>query len=385
MMTLTSAPLFGSSLCFLLVIQSAFAAANNSSKDTAKSANPSGKAAKASKRFSDLPKAPAVDLDHGQFTVAGLTNQLDPAWLKPPTNLYQLGPGDSLEIEILGDVGSRAFANLGPDGKIYYSLLPGLMVWGKTLSQTRDLIQDGLKKYMREPPDVAVTLRTSGSQNVWILGNVQAPGLYPLNRPMTLLDVITSAGGTIPMPGAVDGICDLKRSFVMRDGLPVAVDFEKLLREGDLSQNVYLRPNDLVCLRSAARQSVYVMGAVAMPNVVTFSDQMTLLGAITTCGGPIEYAYITKVAVIRGSLVNPQVAEIDFKEIMRGKAPNVKLEPGDIVYVPYVPWRRLAMFAEQVLRQFVYTVASNEGYRATVPGAKPLTPTIPFGYSAPPP
>jgi hypothetical protein len=50
--------------------------------------------------------------------------------------------------------------------------------------------------------------------------------------------------------------------------------------------------------------------------------------------------------------------------ICQGKEADVRLQPGDIVYVPYVPYRKLALFAEAILRQFVYTLASNEGYRA---------------------
>lgn len=330
-----------------------------------------------------LTNAPAVDLDHGKFAVVALTNRIEPEWLKPPKDLYRLGPGDSVEIEVLGEATSRATAVVGPDGKIYYSLLPGNRVWGKSLTETRQLIAEGLKKYLRTAPDVAVTLKSANSQTVWVLGHVQAPGVHPLSAPTTLLDVITMSGGTLSVPGSPDGICDLKRSFVMRDGVLVAVDFEKLLRDGDFSQNIYLRPNDLVYLRSATRQNIYVLGAVAVPNVVSFSDQITLMGAISTCGGPVEYAHLSQVAIIRGSLVHPQLAEVNLKDILKGKGSDIKLEPGDIVYVPYVPWRKLAQFAEDIVRQFVYTTAANEGYRAVYPNATPITPSIPF-FSTPP-
>lgn len=361
-------------LAVMVVGQSAPAA-------TSRLAPPAGKPyeANTSRR---LPLAPPLDLDHGTFEVVALTNRILPEWLKPSTELYRVGPGDSLEIEIIGEAASRALASVGPDGKIYYSLLPGTFVWGKTLSEVRQTIVDGLKKYMRTEPDVTVTLKAATSKTVWVLGNVQQPGVHPLSTPTTLMDVITLSGGTINVPGSPDGICDLRRSFVLREGNLVPVDFEKLLRDGDLSQNIYLRPNDLVYLRSAARQNVFVMGAVKMPNVVSFTDRLTLMGAITTCGGPDEMAHITQVAVIRGSLVSPQIAEVNFKEIMRGKAKDFKLEAGDIIYVPYVPWRKLAKFAEDMLRQFVYTTAANEGYRAVYPNATPITPSIPF-FSAP--
>src|SRR5580765_2980306 len=55
-----------------------------------------------------------------------VTNEMRPDLLRPVQNLFTLGPGDRLEIEIIGRPGSRAAAAVGPDGKIYYNLLPGM-------------------------------------------------------------------------------------------------------------------------------------------------------------------------------------------------------------------------------------------------------------------
>ena len=49
-----------------------------------------------------------------------LSRQIDRAWLQPPTNLFTLGPGDRLEIEIIGEPGSRTTTVVAPDGKIYF-------------------------------------------------------------------------------------------------------------------------------------------------------------------------------------------------------------------------------------------------------------------------
>ena len=59
----------------------------------------------------------------------------------------------------------------------------------------------------------------------------------------------------------------------MREGQLLSVDFYKLLRQGDLSQNIYLEPDDFVYLRSAVSRDVYVLGAVERPNIVGFSDK----------------------------------------------------------------------------------------------------------------
>jgi len=79
-----------------------------------------------------------------QFSQVTLTNRIDPTWLQPPTDAFMLGPGDKLELEILGDPTSKTTTVVGPDGKIYFNLLPGIDVWGLTLDQARAKIQSGL-------------------------------------------------------------------------------------------------------------------------------------------------------------------------------------------------------------------------------------------------
>src|SRR3954466_2250617 len=65
---------------------------------------------------------------------------IDAALLQRPTSEFKLGPGDQLEIEVLGDVGTRSRATVGPDGKIYFYILPGIDVWGLTLPEARTKI-----------------------------------------------------------------------------------------------------------------------------------------------------------------------------------------------------------------------------------------------------
>src|ERR1700722_13105205 len=99
-----------------------------------------------------------------------MTNQLDSALLHAPTNLFTLGPGDKLDIELFGETNSLTPTLVGPDGKIYFNLLPGLDVWGLTLGQTRELIQHELARYVRGQPQVNITLRDVQSKRVWLLG-----------------------------------------------------------------------------------------------------------------------------------------------------------------------------------------------------------------------
>src|SRR6185312_1550364 len=69
------------------------------------------------------------------------TSQARQELLQPSTENYTVGPGDRLEIEVLGDPTTRESVLVGPDGKIYFYLLPGIDAWGLTLAQVREKIQ----------------------------------------------------------------------------------------------------------------------------------------------------------------------------------------------------------------------------------------------------
>ena len=215
-----------------------------------------------------------------------LTNQLPPELLQPKGDMFTLGPGDSVEIEILGAPASRAKTSVGPDGKIYYNLLPGLDVWGLTLGQTRELLEKQLAKYLNDP-QVSLTLRAVGSKYVWMLGRLNRPGVYPLAAPTTLLESIAAAGGTSRSLSQVasEELADLRHSFVVRQGQFVPVDFQRLLHDGDTSQNIYLQPDDFVYVASVLAQEVYVLGAVRVPRAVPFGEKMTLVSAIALGNG----------------------------------------------------------------------------------------------------
>ncbi|HEV2390769.1 MAG TPA: polysaccharide biosynthesis/export family protein [Verrucomicrobiae bacterium] len=298
-----------------------------------------------------------------------LTNRIDPAWLRPSTNLFTLGPGDKLDIELLGDPASKTTTVVGPDGKIYFNLLPGIDVWGLTLAQAKAQLEKGLAKYVREQPQVSIVLRGVESKRIWVLGRVQAPGVYPLATPLTLLDAVSMAGGTLSMSsfrqqetsGANDDLADLSRSFVLREGKLLPVNFQRLLRRGDLSQNIYLQPDDFVYFPAATVRVVYVLGAVSEPRAVAYRTGLTVAGAIAGAYGTINGAYMHHVTVVRGSLSNPQIAVVDYRNVLKGNAPDLGLEPGDIVYVPFSPYRYLIKYVQLAIDTFVSSTAINGG------------------------
>ena len=298
-----------------------------------------------------------------------LTNELDRRLLEAPTGLFTLGPGDRLELEVIGEPTSRTTTVVGPDGKLYFNLLQGVDVWGLTLTEAKARLENSFTNYYREQPRISMTLRSVESKRLWVLGAVQVPGVYTMATPLTLLESISMAGGTLSMTsfqdqsaaGIGEELADLKRSFVLRRGQLVPVDFKRLLHEGDLSQNIYLEPDDFVYLPSAVARQVYVLGAVTQPRPVPFADGMTVAGAVASAYGTLRDAYLSQVAVVSGSISAPEVRIVDYGKVIRGEELDVALKPNDIVYVPLSPYRYLRRYVDVVLNTFVSSTAINAG------------------------
>jgi polysaccharide biosynthesis/export protein len=293
-----------------------------------------------------------------------MTNSLRPEFRTAQTNFYTLGPGDKIEIELANDPNSRIMTTVGPDGKVYFHLLPGIDVWGLTLAETRARLEDALQKYVVSP-QVGVQLRGIDSKRVWLLGRVQKPGVYPIGAPMTILESLSLAGGTMStsVSGTTEDLADLSHAFVIRNGERLPLDLAGLIEKGDMSQNIYLQPDDFVYFPSSLSRDIFVLGAVRLPKAVS-RQQGTLAAAIAAAGGPGKDAYLSQVAIVRGSLAKPQIAVVNFDDIQKGRATDIALEPRDIVYVPLSPYRYLSKYADLILTTFVRAVAINEGARA---------------------
>jgi len=236
---------------------------------------------------------------------------LDPALLGPGETAFHLGPGDQLDIEVLGDPAMRESVTVGPDGKIYYYLLSGLDVWGPDDSRSARPPQRRAGQVHPRETRHFDRSATVASQRVWVLGRVNSPGIYILSGPTTLLDAVSQAGGLSssspfaslaaslgvarPTDSATEA-ADLSRSFVIRQGRVLPVDFQQLLRDGALSQNIYLQPDDFVFLPSLRSAQIHVLGAVVLPQAERMNGSLTVVQAIALAGGTEPKACLSSVA-----------------------------------------------------------------------------------------
>ncbi|GAA5482041.1 polysaccharide biosynthesis/export family protein [Haloferula sargassicola] len=298
------------------------------------------------------------------FTNVKIDRKPSAKLLQPPKDPYILGPGDVVEIEIAEVSGTLARTFVMPDGMVYYNLAGGVRAEGLTQKEFASRLTEALKRDYTKPL-VNVSLVEVRSRRYWILGRVFKPGIYPLRQPTTLLEAVSQAGGlfTSAFSGVTEELADLSNSVVIRDGEILPVNFEKLIRGGDASQNIYLRHNDYIYLPSATSSTVLLLGAVAAPQAIGYKDSLTLVDCIAQAHGPAPGAYTKQVVVVRGSLDKPQAAVVNLDGILTGKETNVLLQPGDIVWVPKRPLGLLESTVKVIFQDAARTIASGEGSR----------------------
>ena len=299
-----------------------------------------------------------------KFEKLNLNRKLDSSFLQSPAGPYRVGPGDELDIEVAEVATSRAKTKVMPDGMLYYDVAKGMNVKGKTIKEISTLLSKALEKdYVN--PIITVNVSKADSQRFWMLGQVQKPGAYPITKPTTLIAALSGGGGLLSSPEGTEinnpDAADLERSILIRNGDLIPVNFEGLIREGDMSQNVYVRGGDYIFVPSLTTRSFYVLGAVNRPGPVFFERDATVLTAVAAAGGPRADAIVTKALILRGGTLKPQVAVVNIKAIMKGQESDLRLEGGDIVWVPKSPWTKLESYVEAVLVTAAQAVAVQEG------------------------
>jgi protein involved in polysaccharide export with SLBB domain len=286
---------------------------------------------------------------------------------------YRLGPGDLVSIDMPEDDSGPQVMPVGPDGRLYFDLSGGVEVAGLTVEQARRTMESSLRRFRRDPA-VSLVLHEARSSTYTLLGMVRNPGVYPLDRPVTLIEAIAAAGGLPPTsltPGNA-GMPDLDRSFLLRDGELIPVDFRAALLEGNQDGRIQLRERDFIHIPPAAAREVHVIGAVWRPQGVSFSNGLSLLQAVAAAGGPTPGARLRQLVLIRGSLSEPDATVVDLRAILNGTAADFMLQQGDLIFIPDHPLRSINELAWFAVSTFARTVSVNEGSRLASDRPQPV-------------
>lgn len=160
----------------------------------------------------------------------------------PKVSEFILGPGDRLEIMVYRHDDLARDVWIDPSGKIMYPLTGDIHATGLSIFQLRDKIREGLSRYVVDP-QVSIGILSIQSQKIIILGEVRSPGYFPVEISMTVLEAIARAGGA-------SADAEQESVLLIRGGLENPelrlLNIERVLKRGDLSDNIMLQGGDII-------------------------------------------------------------------------------------------------------------------------------------------
>jgi polysaccharide export outer membrane protein len=210
------------------------------------------------------------------FLFAGMATAAPPVPQAPQRD-YILGPGDVVEIEVLGQADfGKPRVKIAPDGTIPLPVLGTVQAGGLTIQQLSTLIQRKLvqAQYYTNPTDNA-DIATYASRYVIVLGDVAQPGLVPIDRPYRVSEVLARVGGV------KDNAADYVVLSPVTGGelrIPVA----SLARNGP-NNDPFVSPDDKLFVPEA--QLFYIYGQVNAPGSYPLKSGMTIRQALARGGG----------------------------------------------------------------------------------------------------
>jgi len=163
-----------------------------------------------------------------------------------PDYNYIIGPGDTLNVVVWRNPEISGAWPVRPDGKVTTTLVEDMPAAGRDPTTLAREIERTLSKYIRDP---VVTVIVSGfqgpySQQIRIIGEATHPQAIPYRQEMTALDVMIVVGG-------LTDFADGNRAILMRaaeGGKQYNVRLKDLIKKGDISANVDMKPGDIVLI-----------------------------------------------------------------------------------------------------------------------------------------
>jgi polysaccharide export outer membrane protein len=229
------------------------------------------------------------------------------------------------------------------NGTIALPDIAPIEVAGLTLEEARRKIQNHYGNQIQDV-EVFIAYKDRIARKVELAGLVAVPSI-PVDGRIRLFDILSKAH--VP-PDA-----NLFKSYVIRNGKLLPVDLNRLLKEGDMFQNIVMRGGDKIYIAEPSSASLMVMGEVTRERVINLPrGYVSLRQALAEAGGIPFTGDKSYIQVIRGSIAKPKIYTLNWEHVIHLPNDSLLLMPGDIVYVaakPITEWNR---FISQLLPSF---------------------------------
>lgn len=159
---------------------------------------------------------------------------------------YIVGAGDTLNIIVWRNPELSLSVPVRPDGKVSTPLVDELVAQGKNSTEIARDIEKALAKFVRDPVVTVIVTSFVGpySEQIRVVGEAAKPQFLPYKLKMTLLDVMIAVGG-------LTDFADGNAASILRTsegGKQYAVRLKDLIKRGDISGNVEMKPGDILII-----------------------------------------------------------------------------------------------------------------------------------------
>lgn len=263
-----------------------------------------------------------------------------------------IGVGDIINIRIAeeDDVSGRYQVSEAGDVKIPLLNKPIHADGLSTFDLSSRLAEELKKQDILKEPYVTVFIERGMTQNVTVSGPVARPGIYPIERPTRLVDVLSMSGGLAPNAGQTItithptiepkqniGATKAPQSVDAKASTFESVDVATLMSGENHEANLLVHAGDQITVSNAS--VVYVVGAVVRPGAFAVQDPrngLSVLKAIALVEGTQSTASLGRTIIVRKSTNEAGREEIpvDLSKVMKGQIKDPILQANDILYIP---------------------------------------------------
>lgn len=268
---------------------------------------------------------------------------------------YTISPEDLLDIVVMDVPEVSRTYRVSSNGLLTLPLLTEpISAAGLTLDQLSRLTATKFHDAgMLNNAQVSISLKETRLHTVLVSGEIKSPGSYPIYGPTRLIDVLVKAGGVMPTAGddaiisradtgARADVAESARtgqSNLSANGQSFSLNIRKLVETGDDETNIFLYPGDRVTVQRA--DLIYVLGAVGRPGGYVLNDtrtRITALKALAMAGDVNNVAKRSHIRILRRDPASQteqrKEIPVDYPAIAKGKIPDIRLLPDDILFVP---------------------------------------------------
>lgn len=257
----------------------------------------------------------------------------------------QISAGDLLDVTVFDTPELSGKLRVDGQGTVTLPLAGNVSVSRLTAEQAGHAIQEKLLQMnILKDPHVLITVLEYSTQGVTVLGEVKLPGVYPLQGPHVVLDLISAAGGFTPDAGELVTI-----THRGDPDHPIDVRIGSRVGGSAPGSNIDIRPGDTIMVSHAG--IVYVLGDVGKPGgfLIQRENNLTVLRAVALAQGTNKTAALNSAKLIHQTARGKEEISLPLKKILSNKESDRTLADGDILFIPSSGVKNALVTAEAIL------------------------------------